>query len=105
MLHVNDNYLTSLSGLEACPLLVEVQVARNDLAGVGAALAAHSHLTHLNLADNRICSFKVCVWGAGERKCWEDGQCMCRQQVVQLQVCVGGEGWRDGAPQGWPACM
>jgi Leucine-rich repeat (LRR) protein len=65
VLHVNDNYLTSLSGLEACPLLVEVQAARNDLTGVGAALAAHSHLTHLNLADNRICSFKVCVGGGG----------------------------------------
>ncbi|KAG2449146.1 hypothetical protein HYH02_005893 [Chlamydomonas schloesseri] len=58
VLWLSDNYLTRISGLEGLPLLRELHLARNDIAFLGDGLAACSALVNLNLADNRIGSFK-----------------------------------------------
>lgn len=62
MLWLSDNYISRISGLEGLPLLRELHLARNDIVFVGDGLAGCAALTHLNLADNRIGSFKVWVW-------------------------------------------
>ncbi|KAG2444570.1 hypothetical protein HXX76_001315 [Chlamydomonas incerta] len=58
VLWLSDNYLTRISGLEQLPVLRELHLARNDIAFLGDGLAGCSGLASLNLADNRIGSFK-----------------------------------------------
>jgi len=59
VLWVADNYIGSIAGLSALVSLVELNLARNDIVLVGHSLQHNSHLTGLNLADNKICSLEV----------------------------------------------
>ncbi|GFR51283.1 hypothetical protein Agub_g13641 [Astrephomene gubernaculifera] len=58
VLWLSDNYLTRISGLEQLAALRELHLARNDIAFLGDGLSGCTALTHLNLADNKIGSFK-----------------------------------------------
>ncbi|EFJ42239.1 hypothetical protein VOLCADRAFT_119475, partial [Volvox carteri f. nagariensis] len=58
VLWLSDNYISRISGLEQLPLLRELHLARNDIAFLGDGLAPCTALTNLNLADNKIGSFK-----------------------------------------------
>ncbi|GLC71381.1 hypothetical protein PLESTF_001109300 [Pleodorina starrii] len=58
VLWLSDNYISRISGLDHLPLLRELHLARNDIAFLGDGLTACTSITHLNLADNKIGSFK-----------------------------------------------
>ncbi|GLI61365.1 hypothetical protein VaNZ11_003728 [Volvox africanus] len=58
VLWLSDNYISRIAGLDHLPILRELHLARNDIAFLGDGLSACSALTHLNLADNKIGSFK-----------------------------------------------
>ena len=57
-----DNYINVIEGLDKLHKLRELSLARNDISQIGDALSTNSALTHLNLADNNIGSFKVWWW-------------------------------------------
>ncbi|GIL49189.1 hypothetical protein Vafri_5338 [Volvox africanus] len=58
VLWLSDNYISRISGLDHLPILRELHLARNDIAFLGDGLSACTALTNLNLADNKIGSFK-----------------------------------------------
>jgi protein phosphatase 1 regulatory subunit 7 len=58
VLHLADNYISVVEGVSRLTRLRELNLARNDIAHVGDALAANTALQVLNLSDNRIGSFK-----------------------------------------------
>lgn len=58
VLWLGDNQITGISGLEQLTALQELNLARNQIEVVGSALDVNSSLHTLNLADNRIGSFK-----------------------------------------------
>jgi Leucine-rich repeat (LRR) protein len=58
-LWLSDNYISRISGLDSLASLRELHLARNDISNIGDGLAACSVLEKLNLADNRVGSFKV----------------------------------------------
>ncbi|GIL73909.1 hypothetical protein Vretimale_5145, partial [Volvox reticuliferus] len=55
---LSDNYISRIAGLDHLPVLRELHLARNDIAFLGDGLSACTALTQLNLADNKIGSFK-----------------------------------------------
>lgn len=58
MLHLADNYISRLEGLEGLGRLRHLNVAANDIRHLPDSLLALTGLTALNLAANRIASFK-----------------------------------------------
>lgn len=58
MLWVNENHLTTLDGLRNLTKLTQLWACRNWIERLDSALNNCLNLTDLNLADNRLCSFK-----------------------------------------------
>lgn len=58
VLWIAENQLTELKGLEHAPNLMELNAARNRLTTVVHAFDRNSKLRSINVADNRICSFR-----------------------------------------------
>lgn len=58
VLNLNDNYISRIEGLDGLVKLRDLQLARNDIATLPHSLLQHTALTSLNLADNRLASFK-----------------------------------------------
>lgn len=58
MLWVNENHLTTLDGLRNLTKLTQLWACRNKIERLDSALNDCVSLTDLNLADNRLCSFK-----------------------------------------------
>ena len=98
VLWLSDNYLTRISGLEQLLQLRELHLARNDIAFLGDGLAACTALANLNLADNKIGSFKVWAQGGGGRGPGAGGvsrerlpartACACTRVCVCMRVYV-----------------
>ena len=58
VLWLGDNQISCISGLAQLTALQELNLARNQIEVVGNALDVNGGLHTLNLADNRIGSFK-----------------------------------------------
>lgn len=58
VLWLHDNQLESLRGLWSLTRLKQLWVSRNRIERLESALSCCASLTELNLADNRVCSFK-----------------------------------------------
>lgn len=59
VLWLADNLIKNIEDIAPLVRLRELNLARNDIFTIGDALAPHTALEILNLADNPIGSFKV----------------------------------------------